>query len=286
MKKCDLPVTAKIRILSNVEKTLEYAKSLEEVGISLLTVHGRERHQKGTLTGLADWKVIKAVVDALNIPVVANGNILYYKDIKRSRESTGAVGVMVAKTNLYNPALFNPSVNWKGVLGDPSFFSTDRPYSYKLHQILLDNDYPLLVEHPPSHYLAFEYLSICKSLCGNEFPDGLRPGVIRGHCFKLLRNLMRIYDYTRPILGTAKSIDDFYKYLVDFSEVIAEGIITGNVAGLNIEIPPTNWDLLLNEKIESTTENGVYVEGGWRKLPYWVAQPYIRSYKDEDNGRC
>ncbi|VDN37845.1 unnamed protein product [Gongylonema pulchrum] len=87
---------------------------LVKAGACMLTVHGRTREQRGPNTGLADWSAMRAVVNAVDVPVLANGNIQIPGDVNRCLQSTGASAVMSAEGILSNPYLFEErhEVNW------------------------------------------------------------------------------------------------------------------------------------------------------------------------------
>ena len=100
----DTPVSVKIRIYEDRRRTVELARQLEAVGASWVTVHGRRKDQKPSEP--IDPDSIKLVKEALNIPVIANGNVFTRQQAEDLHNATGADGIMSARGLLENPALF------------------------------------------------------------------------------------------------------------------------------------------------------------------------------------
>ncbi len=103
--KLQTPVSCKIRILPSRERTLDLARRIEDAGCSLLTVHGRTKEQNKERVGACDWDIIRAIKDAVQIPVIANGGVGTFAEAQRCREATGADAIMSAEAILENPAL-------------------------------------------------------------------------------------------------------------------------------------------------------------------------------------
>jgi nifR3 family TIM-barrel protein len=101
-----LPVTVKIRSGWNEEMRDPVAIALrcQDAGAQVLTLHPRTRSQM--YSGDARWEEIASVVEALDIPVVGNGDIRTPEDAIRMQRDTGCAGVMIARGSFGQPWIF------------------------------------------------------------------------------------------------------------------------------------------------------------------------------------
>jgi nifR3 family TIM-barrel protein len=119
-----VPVTVKVRLGYDKENinVVEIAKLMEKAGVKMICVHGRTRSD--FYGGKVDLDWIKKVKESVNIPVVANGDIVDIESAIHTFEYTGCDAISIGRGSLGNPWIFskiNHYLNTKEILPDPSY---------------------------------------------------------------------------------------------------------------------------------------------------------------------
>ena len=111
-KSVKIPVTLKMRTGWNdsMRNAPKIAKVAEDIGISLITVHGRTRCQM--YRGRSDWRFIKKVKNQIKIPLIANGDVLDCSDANKILKDSGADGLMIGRGTYGRPWIFSEIINF------------------------------------------------------------------------------------------------------------------------------------------------------------------------------
>lgn len=131
------PITVKMRLGFDKNVAVEFAKAMEDAGASAITVHGRLTSQG--YSGKADYQAIAEVKKAVNIPVIANGDVCSFADYQKILEITKADAVMIGR----------------GAVGNPKIFSDILGYDIDYDRLqTIKEQYNILLEHYNEHFVV------------------------------------------------------------------------------------------------------------------------------------
>lgn len=141
------PVTVKFRLGLDERRQsyLELGRICQDLGVAAITLHGRTARQM--FTGRADWDAIARLKDAVEIPVIGNGDVEGAADALAMFRQTGCDGVMIGRAATANPWIFRQVVD--GLAGEQPKGATDEDRA----ALILDHFHAVLADEEPREAL-------------------------------------------------------------------------------------------------------------------------------------
>lgn len=173
----NIPVTVKMRLGwdENSINAPALAKQAEDVGVKMITVHGRTRNQ--LYNGTADWNAVRAVKDAISIPLIVNGDIDGPQSAKRAMDASGAHGVMIGRAAYGKPWIARQIIEYFR-----SGLMTPEPDRAELLSLVL-NHYDAII----AHYGEYGGVAIARKHIGWYCKDMEGSDEFRSHINRMAR---------------------------------------------------------------------------------------------------
>jgi tRNA-dihydrouridine synthase len=254
-----VPISAKIRIQSDLAQTLEIAKMIESTGVSLLTVHGRTAKENKTAVAAPSLDAIGAIVRAVTIPVIANGGLEHPGDIQKILSATGAAGVMSSEALLENPALFSSTFTHAAAAAAAASDEEEAEVAIVVSGAMMSRQ---------QLSLAFQYLALAAVHYPVFYGGSGGMNCVMSHVFKILYRVLDLemfHSHRARLAGMGKqnsTVSDVVELVHEISalfETKQDEIIFGGVE----EVRSTSW-YRRHRKRESENSSG---SGGRPPLP-------------------
>ncbi|KAL7577837.1 hypothetical protein ACA910_010584 [Epithemia clementina (nom. ined.)] len=292
-----VPLSVKVRLLpgedkkERVQASLQLYKKLLDAGIHLLTIHGRTRHEKGPLTGAADWAAISTAVQQLGtrIPLLANGSIANAADVLECLQATNADGVMSSEAILEYPPLFAPlttSVAASTTTNDPAHESNRQMTGNEGQHEAVTNGGDGSLVRVGRLSLAREYLQLALQYPPDQGGQGTGFKCIRVHMHRFLHADLQVHMDIRTALVQAQDVHDLEQALNALKHVHESTNHDPRLEQASWYIRHgnnSNFENYNKTDGETTLDNGEDAESNANRTPEGIRGMHCRECGDDDD---
>jgi tRNA-dihydrouridine synthase B len=229
-KSITIPLTLKMRTgySDSTINVVDVAKMAEQCGVEHIQVHGRTREQG--YKGMANWDLIKAVKDAVSIPVSGNGDITTLEYGIRRWDETGTDGILIGRGAMQNPWIF------------------------RQFQDVLDGREPYQPDVEEKKSVLLEFFGMCRE----EMPELVALGKMKQLAGQFTKGLVGGAQF-RQALYHSHSAQEILNNITSYFETLKQGSAFGDgLVEADSDLEMLSCDISENGRPVSETEERSY----------------------------